>query len=64
MTMKNPKACKKCSILSEGEDRCPACGGELSNEWQGYVHIIDPERSEIAHHIGIKAPGRYALRVR
>ena len=62
--MQNAKACRKCSALAEEADRCPMCGGEMSNEWQGYIHVINPERSEIARHIGIKVPGRYALRVR
>ena len=56
-------ACKKCSYLT-GEDPCPICGGQTSKEWQGYLVIMDPERSEIAHKMGITVKGKYALRVR
>jgi len=56
-------ACKKCNFLS-GTDVCPICGGQMSKEWQGYLVILDPERSEIAHKMGITVKGKYALRVR
>ncbi len=56
-------ACKKCNFLS-GEKVCPICGGETSKEWQGYVIIMDPDRSEIARNMGINHKGEYALRVR
>ncbi|MCL2317973.1 MAG: DNA-directed RNA polymerase subunit E [Methanomassiliicoccaceae archaeon] len=45
-------------------DSCPRCGGQTSKEWQGFVAIIDFERSEIAKRMGIAANGRYALKVR
>lgn len=57
------RACKQCNFLSEG-DTCPRCGGQTSREWQGYVAVIDFERSEIAQRMGITANGRYALKVR
>jgi len=57
------KACKNCLMLTE-EEACPACGGDLSSNWQGYVVIIDHSRSEIAQHMGISVNGRYALKVR
>lgn len=56
-------ACKECSFISE-EDTCPRCGGETSKDWQGYVVIVEHEKSEIAKQMGIEANGRYALRVR
>jgi DNA-directed RNA polymerase subunit E" len=36
----------------------------MSDEWFGYVVIIDPVNSEIAKRLNITHPGRYALRVR
>ena len=50
-------------ILDEKE--CPRCPeSEVSREWQGYVDVLDPEKSDIAKEMGIRTPGRYALRVR
>jgi len=46
------------------QDKCPLCGGELSKEWQGMLVILDWENSEVAEHMGIKANGKYALKVR
>ena len=37
---------------------------EISREWQGFVEILNPEKSSLAKEMGIKTPGRYALRVR
>jgi DNA-directed RNA polymerase subunit E" len=42
----------------------PEMRGEVSREWQGYLVVIDPERSDIARKMGIHAAGRYALRVK
>ena len=63
MAVKVQKACKKCSTISD-EDVCPACGGQTSKDWQGYVVIVDHKRSEIAKKMGLNANGKYALRVR
>jgi len=47
------------------ENTCPRCPeAEVSREWQGYVEILDPEKSGIAKEMGIRTSGRYALRVR
>jgi len=56
-------ACKKCFYLKD-TDVCPLCGGQMSKEWQGYLVILDPERSAIARKMGITVKGKYALRVR
>ena len=61
--MINLRACKSCSSITD-QAKCPRCGGEVSREWQGYLVVIDPERSEIARMMGIRAAGRYALRVK
>ena len=57
------RACKVCSVISNDEV-CPKCGGQTSREWQGYVVVIDHEKSDIAKKMGITSNGRFALRVR
>ena len=57
------KACKQCSFISE-DDVCPRCGGQTSKERQGFLSVIDFEKSEIAKRMGISANGKYALKVR
>lgn len=58
------KACRNCNYITEG-NTCPNCGGtSLSDDWAGYVVIIDPENSEIAKRLKITKRGKYALKVR
>ncbi len=57
------RACKVCNFITEDET-CPRCGGATSKDWQGMVAIADWEKSEIAHKMGIKANGQFALKVR
>lgn len=58
------KVCRECHRVVEGES-CVICGtSNLSEDWAGYVVIIDPERSEIAKKMNITMAGRYALKVR
>ncbi|MDR1954729.1 MAG: DNA-directed RNA polymerase, subunit E'' [Candidatus Methanoplasma sp.] len=57
------RACKQCNFLSEN-DTCPRCGGQTSKEWQGFIAVVDFEKSDIARRMGITANGRYALKVR
>lgn len=58
------KACKNCRFISNGPV-CPNCKStNLSDDWSGLVVIIDPSTSEVAKRMDLKAPGRYALRVR
>lgn len=60
----NLKACRECHSLLEGTT-CPVCQSTaLSEDWSGYVVIIDPARSEIAHLMNVKRPGKFALKVR
>ncbi len=57
-------ACRRCRFINIDSEVCRNCGGsDLTKEWFGYVVIIDPEKSEIAKRLGIKNPGRYALKV-
>lgn len=56
-------ACRKCRMLTT-ERTCPNDGStELSNEWSGLIIIINAEKSQVAHTLGIAKPGRYALKV-
>jgi DNA-directed RNA polymerase subunit E" len=58
------KACRNCRMISNGPI-CPNCRStNLSDDWSGLVIIIDPDTSEIAKMMKIKAPGKYAIKVR
>jgi len=63
MTGPTYRACKQCNYLTE-IDTCPRCGSQTSKEWQGFIAVVDYERSEIAKRMGIVTNGRYALKVR
>ncbi|MCK5547530.1 MAG: DNA-directed RNA polymerase subunit E [Thermoplasmata archaeon] len=63
MVKKIDFACKNCGLISEGTV-CPKCNNQMSKDWQGYVVIIDHNRSEIAKKMGVSIEGRFALRVR
>jgi len=57
-------ACRDCHRVTRDEV-CPACGSDsLSDDWAGYVVIIDPEESEIAEEMEVELSGSYALKVR
>ena len=46
------------------EKKCPNDGSnELSDEWSGLIIVLDPKNSQVATTLGIKTPGRYALKV-
>ncbi|MBR6204545.1 MAG: DNA-directed RNA polymerase subunit E [Clostridia bacterium] len=69
--VKNLVACKSCKRLydsaqlkTSGQTACRLCGGALTKDWQGYLAIIDFEKSEIAKTMGISDNGKYALKVR
>lgn len=56
--------CRECHIIVQGSV-CPICNSTaLTSDWSGYVVIIDPENSQIAKRLGVKIPGKYALKVR
>ncbi|MEM0020762.1 MAG: transcription elongation factor subunit Spt4 [Fervidicoccaceae archaeon] len=60
------KACVRCKLLVDPKvEVCPNCGSkEFSNDWEGMIIVIDPEKSAVAHIIGTRVPGRYAIKVR
>ncbi|MBC7080753.1 MAG: DNA-directed RNA polymerase subunit E'' [Thermoplasmatales archaeon] len=57
------RACRKCHALTN-KTTCQYCSETTSDEWQGYMIIIDAEKSKIAQKVGIKNKGKYALKVR
>ena len=61
-------ACKECHQILEARDghNCPTGERqpEISREWQGFIEVLNPEKSALAKEMGIRTPGRYALRVR
>ena len=60
------KACIKCKLLVPfNVEECPNCGStEFSDDWEGMVIIIDPEKSLMAQKLELKKPGRYAVKLR
>jgi DNA-directed RNA polymerase subunit E" len=62
---KNPFACGECHlVLSDGVDQCPRHpSSRVSSDWNGYVIIMQPNRSEIAKRLQVELPGKYALKV-
>lgn len=57
-------ACKICKLVITQGNICPSCkSGETTTSFQGTVVVFDPS-SELAQKLGIKTPGRYALRVK
>ena len=58
------KACKNCRLIIAQGDVCPVCGGTvLTNKWNGYVVVLNAEKSEIAKKLSIKVNGTYALSI-
>ncbi|KUG21257.1 MAG: DNA-directed RNA polymerase, subunit E'' [Methanomicrobiaceae archaeon] len=61
---KATRVCRECHRVVEGES-CVVCStANLSEDWAGYLVIIDPEHSEIAKKMNITMAGKYALKVR
>jgi DNA-directed RNA polymerase subunit E" len=60
------KACRRCkSLVPREATRCPVCGStDLTEDWEGVIVVIDPEKSQLAKKLEITRPGRYALKVR
>ncbi|PIU02926.1 MAG: hypothetical protein COT55_00965 [Candidatus Diapherotrites archaeon CG09_land_8_20_14_0_10_32_12] len=63
--VKRDFACKTCGYISEEAiELCPACNNKkFTTFWQGYVVIIDVEKSQVAKILGITKPGKFALRI-
>ena len=65
MAVKKPSACGECHlVLADGVDQCPRHPSSRgSSDWNGYVIIMQPNRSEIAKRLQVELPGKYALKV-
>jgi DNA-directed RNA polymerase subunit E" len=58
------KVCRNCKMFVDGNE-CPNCHGQnFSTNWQGRVHVLDPQKSEVAQKIGITLKGEYAIKAR
>ncbi len=58
------KACRNCRFITT-EDKCPACGStDLTDNWSGFVIILNPEKSELGKAMEVKLPGKYAVRIK
>lgn len=59
------KACKNCRLIVNEGNECPLCHStDLVDKFSGQVVVIDPEKSEIGKRLEVKAPGRYAIKLR
>ena len=63
-------ACGECNqILPDPEKRSDPPqsphfpNAHVTTDWQGFVVIIKPSRSEVAKRLNISRPGNYALKV-
>jgi len=46
--MAKKKVCKKCKLFVDGSE-CPICkGNKFTQNWQGRLFILDPNKSHIA----------------
>ncbi len=58
------KACKNCKVIITQGEVCPICGAsELTTKWNGYVIVLNSEKSEFAKRLGLKVNGTYALNI-
>ena len=68
--VKKPFACGECNrilpdpVSKNDPVQCTNCpSAPVTTDWQGYVVILHPLRSEIAQRLNISQPGSYALKV-
>ncbi len=58
------KVCRNCKRFVEG-NICPVCNATaFSRSWKGVAYINDPNESEVAGILNIRAPGKYCLWVK
>jgi len=59
------KACRNCNYIVEEGKKCPFCQSEdLTDNFSGFIYILDPEKSDVAKMLEIKVPGKYAVNVK
>jgi DNA-directed RNA polymerase subunit E" len=58
------KACRTCKVITN-VNVCPVCkGSELSEDFLGFIIILNPSKSQLAEKMKIKEAGQYALKIR
>jgi len=59
------KACLKCkAIVPYDAKKCPVCGStQFTEDFEGVLIIIKPDKSEIAKVAGIDKEGKFAVRL-
>jgi len=63
--MAKAKACKICSTIYEGTDKCPKCESKEGTEgFKGRIVVLDPEKSELAQKLNLKDKGNFAIKTR
>ncbi len=63
--MVKSKACKVCSTIFESGEKCPKCDSrENTDAFKGRVHVLNPEKSEIAQKLNLKEKGEFAIKNR
>ncbi len=59
------KACKQCRFILSHGDTCPLCGStDLTTKWNGYIIVLNVEKSQIAKKLGLKTESTYALNIK
>ena len=62
--MVKEKACSKCKTIYEGA-KCTNCGEASGIEgFKGEAMVFNADKSIIAHSLGIKSNGRFALKIK
>jgi DNA-directed RNA polymerase subunit E" len=57
--------CKSCRIIISHGGKCPLCGSsDLTSRWNGYVIMLNVERSDIAKKLGLKVNSTFALNIK
>jgi len=62
---KKDKACKICKTIYEEGEKCPNCESkEYTDSYKGRIHVVNPEKSEIAQKLNITSEGNFAIKTR
>lgn len=58
------KACRECRLIISHGETCPICGSKnLTNKWNGYVIVMNAEKSSIAKMLNVKVNSTYAISI-
>jgi len=61
--VKIPFACSECHRILPEDDCHQHPGALTTTDWQGYVVVLDPNRSDIGQRLNLSQRGTYALKV-